>query len=105
MENVDILHIFSFGIFYHHLVYAVSIYYILPVLVYCTKKNLATFNYQSETPDSSHPVEIRVLDLAIPEASMTIASRNRDAASRTGLPDGIFSNQKSQLGKFGKVLI
>jgi hypothetical protein len=35
-----ILH--PFGIFYDHLVHFVIIWYIFPVLVSCTKKNLAT---------------------------------------------------------------
>jgi hypothetical protein len=30
------------GIFFYHLVYFVAIWYIFPVLVYYTKKNLAT---------------------------------------------------------------
>jgi hypothetical protein len=32
----------TFGIFYEILVHFVLIWYIFPVLVYCTKKNLAT---------------------------------------------------------------
>jgi hypothetical protein len=30
------------GLFYGHLVYVMVVWYIFPVLVYCTKKNLAT---------------------------------------------------------------
>jgi hypothetical protein len=34
--------LWSFGIFYDHLVYFIAIRYIFPVLVSCTNKNLAT---------------------------------------------------------------
>jgi hypothetical protein len=34
-----------FGIFYGHFVYFHPFWYILPVLVFCTKKNLATLLY------------------------------------------------------------
>jgi hypothetical protein len=34
----------SFGIFYGHWVYFVVIWYNFPVLVFCTKKNLATLD-------------------------------------------------------------
>jgi hypothetical protein len=34
-----------FGIFYGHLVYFAVIWYIFPVFVFCTKKNLATLLY------------------------------------------------------------
>jgi hypothetical protein len=38
----------TFGIFYDHMVHFVFIWYIFPVLVSCTKKNLATlFSWQS----------------------------------------------------------
>jgi hypothetical protein len=36
--------LWRFGIFYNHLVLLVLIWYILPVLVSCNKKNLATLN-------------------------------------------------------------
>jgi hypothetical protein len=47
MENVGIfMTIWSIlrpiGIFYGHLVYFLVVWYIFPVLVCCTKKNLAT---------------------------------------------------------------
>jgi hypothetical protein len=49
MEDVGILPIWPFGLFYGYFVYFVAIWYILwlfdmffPVLVCCTKKNLAT---------------------------------------------------------------
>jgi hypothetical protein len=34
--------LWSFGIFYRHFVYFVVIWYVFPVLVFCTKKNPAT---------------------------------------------------------------
>jgi hypothetical protein len=37
-----LVHLRAFGIFYGHLVHFVVIWYIFPVLVFCTKKNLAT---------------------------------------------------------------
>jgi hypothetical protein len=46
MENVIFKALWSilrpFGIFCGHLVYFMVSWYIVPVLVYCTKKNLAT---------------------------------------------------------------
>jgi hypothetical protein len=80
------------GIFYGHLVYVfygqigkfnghlvqfVVIWYIFPILVCCTKKNLATL---------SDKVEVKTVTL--------YSSKQRT----TGLPDGIFSNQKSHFG-------
>jgi hypothetical protein len=80
MENV--------GIFYVHLVYFtairnilfpfVVIWYILPVLVCCTKKNLAT------------------LFRTVSRVSRVLAEI--EPHSEPGLPDGLFSNQKSPLG-------
>jgi hypothetical protein len=39
--------LWPFDIFYGHLVYFVVIWYISPLLVYCTKRNLATLRIAS----------------------------------------------------------
>jgi hypothetical protein len=38
----------TYGIFYGHIIYFVAIWYIFPVLVCCTKKNLATLYVPEE---------------------------------------------------------
>jgi hypothetical protein len=45
MENVDIYVLLVHWNIYGHLVYIVVIMYILPILVHCTKKNLATLDF------------------------------------------------------------
>jgi hypothetical protein len=42
--------LWSFGLFYGHLVYFMAIRYIFPVLVCCTKENLATLGYATKKP-------------------------------------------------------
>jgi hypothetical protein len=46
MEDVSIFYGHLFGLFYVHLIYFVVIWYIFPMLVNCTKKNLATLVLQ-----------------------------------------------------------
>jgi hypothetical protein len=46
------LFLWSFGIFYSLLVHLVAIWYIFPVLVCCTEKNLATLNSTSYGADT-----------------------------------------------------
>jgi hypothetical protein len=60
--------LWKFGLFYGHLVhftyfvYFVVIWYIFPVLVYCSKKNLATLQqaYSNGLHKSNHPTEAKV---------------------------------------------
>jgi hypothetical protein len=63
LENVDIVygHLEYFtdrGIFYGYLVHFVYIWYIFPVLVTCTKKNLATLKLKQEDP--SEEIEMNI---------------------------------------------
>jgi hypothetical protein len=50
--------LWRFGIFYDHLVHFVLIWYIFPVLVSCTKKNLATM-LEATKGDPRHPNNLR----------------------------------------------
>jgi hypothetical protein len=46
----------TLGIFYNHLVHFMFIWYIFPVLVSCTKKNLATLSPRQGTSRSEEVV-------------------------------------------------
>jgi hypothetical protein len=65
MVYVGVLPIWIFAIIYGHFVYVVVIWYISPILVYCTKKNLATVVASSEV--STNPVwQAHAWDLCLP---------------------------------------
>jgi hypothetical protein len=74
-EDVGIFYGHLVYLFCRHFVYFMVIWYIVPVLVCCTKKNLATL----------------VIVKLPPKVWQTDFS-----AGDTGLPDGIFSYQKYQ---------
>jgi hypothetical protein len=105
----------SFGIFYGHLIYFVAIRYIFPVLLCCTKKNLATLRLCRKKLFFLIKFYARVFcwmkiePLWIPSCTFyddDTAERRSEMPSddTSGCQMVYFQTKNPNLGKFGRVL-
>jgi hypothetical protein len=93
-----------FGIFYDHLVHIVFIWYIFPVLVPCTKKSLATLVSLGKVRRQNYDDEVDSTICYCSQKNPLGGKSSGKGEWAPGLPDGIFSNQKSQFDKFWRAL-